>query len=196
MKPRSPTLQADFLPAEPPGKPKDTEVGSLSLLQGIFPTQELGSSALQADSLPTDLWGKPVLRASQSTANQISNFTPGPMPRLGSKVVWWAEWGSEMWQAGWLCAEQATSPPQVPQVGQETAACPAALLYVTHKSATVSRIRSSLYYLTLPLYVVIILTFVFLLCIHQLYISNPIVFNLFLLEVSVLTWWLGFVLSF
>ena len=36
---RSPTLQADSLPAEPPGKPKNTGVGSLSLLQGIFPTQ-------------------------------------------------------------------------------------------------------------------------------------------------------------
>ena len=31
---------ADFLPAEPPGKPKNTGVGSLSLLQQIFPTQE------------------------------------------------------------------------------------------------------------------------------------------------------------
>ena len=39
--PRSPTLQADSLPAEPQGKPKNTGVGSLSLLQGIFPTQEL-----------------------------------------------------------------------------------------------------------------------------------------------------------
>ena len=29
------------LPAEPQGKPKNTEVGSLSLLQRIFPTQEL-----------------------------------------------------------------------------------------------------------------------------------------------------------
>ena len=38
--PRSPTLQADSLPAEPPGKPKNTGVGSLSLLQGLFPTQE------------------------------------------------------------------------------------------------------------------------------------------------------------
>ena len=37
---RSPTLQADSLPAEPPGKPKNTGVGSLSLLQRIFPTQE------------------------------------------------------------------------------------------------------------------------------------------------------------
>ena len=30
--PGSPTLQADSLPAEPPGKPKNTGVGSLSLL--------------------------------------------------------------------------------------------------------------------------------------------------------------------
>ena len=39
--PRSPTLQADSLPSEPPGKPKNIGVGGLSLLQGIFPTQEL-----------------------------------------------------------------------------------------------------------------------------------------------------------
>ena len=40
IKPRSPTLQADSLPAQPLGKPKNTGVGSLSLLQRIFPTQE------------------------------------------------------------------------------------------------------------------------------------------------------------
>ena len=45
-KPRSPTLQTDSLPAEPQGKPKNTGVGSLSLLQGIFPTQELNQSHL------------------------------------------------------------------------------------------------------------------------------------------------------
>ena len=39
-KPRSPALQVDSLPAEPQGKPKNTGVGTLSLLQGIFPTQE------------------------------------------------------------------------------------------------------------------------------------------------------------
>ena len=33
-------LQGDSLPAEPPGKPKNTGVGSLSLLQQIFLTQE------------------------------------------------------------------------------------------------------------------------------------------------------------
>ena len=36
----SPALWADSLPAEPQGKPKNTGVGSLSLLQQIFPTQE------------------------------------------------------------------------------------------------------------------------------------------------------------
>ena len=35
-----PTLRVDSLPTEASGKPKSTGVGSLSLLQGIFPTQE------------------------------------------------------------------------------------------------------------------------------------------------------------
>ena len=60
--PKSPTLQVHSLPSEPPGKPKNTGVGSLFLLQGIFPTQgiEPGSPALQAVSLPTELSGKPL----------------------------------------------------------------------------------------------------------------------------------------
>ena len=36
----------DSLPAETQGKPKNTGVGSLSLLQGIFPTQELNQGLL------------------------------------------------------------------------------------------------------------------------------------------------------
>ena len=40
IEPRYPTLQADSLLSEPPQKPKNTGVGSPSLLQGIFPTQE------------------------------------------------------------------------------------------------------------------------------------------------------------
>ena len=40
IEPRSPTLQADSLLSEPPGKPKNTRVGSLSLLQEHFLTQE------------------------------------------------------------------------------------------------------------------------------------------------------------
>ena len=38
--PRSPTLQADSFPAELPGKPKNTRMGSLSLLHQICPTQD------------------------------------------------------------------------------------------------------------------------------------------------------------
>ena len=41
IEPRSHALQMDSLPAEPQGKPKNTGVGSLSLLQGIFPIQEV-----------------------------------------------------------------------------------------------------------------------------------------------------------
>ena len=40
IEPRSPSLKADSLLSEPPGKPKNTGVGSLSLLQGTFSTQE------------------------------------------------------------------------------------------------------------------------------------------------------------
>jgi len=58
--PRSLALQADSLPSEPPGKPRNTGVGSLSLLQGIFLTQELNQGfPLQTDSLPAELPGKP-----------------------------------------------------------------------------------------------------------------------------------------
>ena len=46
IKPGSPSLQADSLPAEPPEKPKNTGVGSLSLLQWIFQTQESNQGLL------------------------------------------------------------------------------------------------------------------------------------------------------
>ena len=59
--PWSPALQANSLPTKPQGKPKNTVVGSLFLLQQIFPTQESapGSPAFLVDSLPTELSGKP-----------------------------------------------------------------------------------------------------------------------------------------
>ena len=46
IKSRSPTRQADFLLSEPPEEPKNTGVGSLSLLQGIFLTQKLNQGLL------------------------------------------------------------------------------------------------------------------------------------------------------
>ena len=45
IEPRSSSLQADSLLAEP-GKPKNVGVASLSLLQGIFPTQESNQGLL------------------------------------------------------------------------------------------------------------------------------------------------------
>ena len=46
IEPRSPTLQADSLQSEPPGEPKNTGVGGLSLLQGILLTQESNQGLL------------------------------------------------------------------------------------------------------------------------------------------------------
>ena len=46
IEPRSPTLQADSSLTEALGKPKNTGMGSLSLLQGIFLTQELNQGLL------------------------------------------------------------------------------------------------------------------------------------------------------
>ena len=43
---RSPTMQADSLLSEPLGKLKNTGMGSLSLLQGIFPAQESNQDLL------------------------------------------------------------------------------------------------------------------------------------------------------
>ena len=46
IKPRSPALQVDSLPAESPRKPMNTGVGRWSLLQGIFLTQESNGGLL------------------------------------------------------------------------------------------------------------------------------------------------------
>ena len=59
--PRSPALQEDSSPSEPPEKPKNTRVGNLSLLQGIFPTQELNLGFLHCQQILPQLnyQGKP-----------------------------------------------------------------------------------------------------------------------------------------
>ena len=46
IEPRSPALQVDSLPADPHGKPKNTGMGRLSLIQWIFLTQELNRGHL------------------------------------------------------------------------------------------------------------------------------------------------------
>ena len=49
--PRSLTLPVNSLPTEPQGKPKNTRVGSLFLLQRIFPTQESNGGLLHCRQL-------------------------------------------------------------------------------------------------------------------------------------------------
>ena len=87
IEPKSPVLQADSLPSEPPGKPTNTEVSSLTLLQGNLPNPgiEPGSPALQVDSLPAEPPGKPLLSIVHDKSeahplrfyrvNQLSSWT-------------------------------------------------------------------------------------------------------------------------
>ena len=60
IEPRSLALQVYSLPPKPPGKPKNTEMGGLFLSSEDLPDLgiELGSPALQADSLLAELSGK------------------------------------------------------------------------------------------------------------------------------------------
>ena len=57
---KSPTLQADSLPSELPGKPKNTGVDSLSLHQGIFLTQELNQGLLHCRRPRFDYWVRKI----------------------------------------------------------------------------------------------------------------------------------------
>ena len=73
IKPKSPALQADSLPSEPPGKPKNTRVGGLSLLQGIVPIQVLTQGLLHCRQILYQLssWGRPSLKLSEVKGKAI-----------------------------------------------------------------------------------------------------------------------------
>ena len=77
--PRSPVLQEDSLPAEPQGKPKDTGVHSLSLLQWIFLTQELNRGLLHCRQILYQLTNQVSPRIGIITSNNASrvlNYPP------------------------------------------------------------------------------------------------------------------------
>ena len=73
IKPRSPTLQEDFLPAGPQGKPKNTGAGSLSLLQWIFLTQESNWGLLHCRWILYQL-------SYQGSPNSVQGFLFFPHP--------------------------------------------------------------------------------------------------------------------
>ena len=70
IEPRSPALQAYSSPAEPQGKPKNTGVGSLSLLQQFFLTQELNWCLLHCRGFFTN-WAK---REKTMKLRTLKNF--------------------------------------------------------------------------------------------------------------------------
>ena len=84
-KPRSPELQADSLPAEPQGKPQNTEVGSLSLLQWIFPIQESNWGLLHCRQTLYQLSSPGSLKVIKSTLKRttIKNILPQQKGTLG-----------------------------------------------------------------------------------------------------------------
>ena len=104
IKPRSPTLPADSLPAKPQGKPKNTGVGSLSLLQWIYPTQELNQGLLHCSKILYQLsyQGSPMLPMksdkytfcfsllSTGSALSLSFTVKSPAPPLAS-LNWWSK---------------------------------------------------------------------------------------------------------
>ena len=86
--PRSSPLQVDSLPAETQGKPKNIEVGSLSLLQWIFPTQESNwglwpGSSLIAMSYHTHSTSRVVPVVKNPPTSAEGRRDVGSLPRSG-----------------------------------------------------------------------------------------------------------------
>ena len=80
IEPRSPTLQADSLPAESPGKPKNTGVGILSLLQQIFPTQESNQDLLHCRQILYQLSYKGSFKNHENQKFVKGSVTSSPSP--------------------------------------------------------------------------------------------------------------------
>ena len=71
---RSPALQMVVLPSESPGKPKNTGVGSLSLLHGNFLTQELNQGLLHCSQILYQLSYQGHLRWQMCFPNGEAQF--------------------------------------------------------------------------------------------------------------------------
>ena len=74
IKPKSFTLQADFLSSEPQGKPMNAGLGSLSILQGIFLTQESNRGLLHYRQILYQLSSQKALNSLISSSNFLVTF--------------------------------------------------------------------------------------------------------------------------
>ena len=77
IKSRSLTLQVDSLPAQPQGKSKNTGVGSLSLLQWIFPTQEWNPALLHCRQILYQLSYRGLRRGEGGLRGRRHMYTYG-----------------------------------------------------------------------------------------------------------------------
>ena len=87
IKSRSPTLQADSLPGKPQGKPKNTGVGILSLLQWIFPTQGSNQGLLHCKQILYQLSHKGSPRILKLVAYPFFSIFSQPRIKLGSPAL-------------------------------------------------------------------------------------------------------------
>ena len=83
MEPRSPALQVDSLPVEPQGNAKNTGVSSLSLLQGIFLTQEWNRGLLNCRWI---LEPSPI-PASSTPASGVDPLSSNSLVSVGSSFI-------------------------------------------------------------------------------------------------------------
>ena len=94
-KPTSPALQVDSSPSEPPAKPKNTGVGSLSLFQRIFLTQESNWGLLHCRWILYQLsyQGSPtkILIANIYWMLTVSDIVPGALIICAnSRTTFWS----------------------------------------------------------------------------------------------------------
>ena len=87
IKPSCPALQEDSLPSEPPEKPKNTGVGSLFLLQGIFPIQESNWGLLHCRRILYQLSHKGSPRILEWVGCPFSRGSSLPRNRIGVSLI-------------------------------------------------------------------------------------------------------------
>ena len=120
------TLQADSLPAGPPGKPNNTGVGSLSLLQGLSdPGIEPGSPSLQEDSLPAELPRKPRERERDYYLQLVCWTVWTSEEHTGSGLIFLQPWASFKW----ILCHLPSLPLDNISASQLPSACPAVCLF-------------------------------------------------------------------
>ena len=89
IKPRSPTLQLDSLPAEPQRKPENPGVGSLSLLQRMFLTQE----SILGPYFPSHLSGTCCAGSYWKKKAGLFGRLNAVTERVLTQIVgWWGYW--------------------------------------------------------------------------------------------------------